>query len=74
MVYIMAALFHNTTSILVSSVIIYVICKSYKLKGLPVLAGATGCVQNLGGFSTRWGDTPNIVEAAQWGLTHIDFF
>mgnify|MGYP001565700455 CR=1 FL=1 len=73
MVYIMAALFHNTTSILVSSVIIYVICKSYKLKGLPVLAGAL-VASNLGGFSTRWGDTPNIVEAAQWGLTHIDFF
>jgi len=73
MVYIMAALFHNTTSILVSSLIIYVICKSYKLKGLPVLAGAL-IASNLGGFSTRWGDTPNIVEASQWGLTHADFF
>lgn len=73
MVYVMAALFHNTTSILVSSLIIYVICKSYKLKGLPVLAGAL-VASNLGGFSTRWGDTPNIVEARQWGLTHMDFF
>ena len=73
MVYVMAALFHNTTSILVSSLIIYVICKSYKLKGLPVLAGAL-VASNLGGFSTRWGDTPNIIEAEQWGLTHIDFF
>jgi Na+/H+ antiporter NhaD/arsenite permease-like protein len=23
---------------------------------------------NLGGFSTRWGDTPNIIEAHTWGL------
>ncbi|MFH0772816.1 MAG: SLC13 family permease [bacterium] len=73
MVYVMAALFHNTTSILVSSLIIFVICKSYKLKALPVLAGAL-VASNLGGFSTRWGDTPNIVEASQWGLTHQDFF
>src|SRR3990167_595831 len=73
MVYIMAALFHNTTSILVSSLIIFVICKSYKLKALPVLAGAL-VASNLGGFSTRWGDTPNIVEAAEWNLTHMDFF
>ncbi len=73
MVYVMAALFHNTTSILVSSLIIFVICKSYKLKALPVLAGAL-VASNLGGFSTRWGDTPNIVEASQWGLTHRDFF
>jgi len=72
MVYLMAALFHNTTSILVSAVIIFVICKSYKLKALPVLCGAL-VASNLGGFSTRWGDTPNIVEAGYWGLTHKDF-
>jgi Na+/H+ antiporter NhaD/arsenite permease-like protein len=72
MVYMMAALFHNTTSILVGSVILFVICKSYGLVGLPVLAGAL-VASNLGGFSTRWGDTPNIVEASQWGLTHYDF-
>jgi Na+/H+ antiporter NhaD/arsenite permease-like protein len=73
MVYVMAALFHNTTSILVGSVILHVICQSYKIKGLPVLAGAL-VASNLGGFSTRWGDTPNIVEAEQWGLVHQDFF
>ena len=72
MVYTMAALFHNTTSILVSAAIIYVICKSYKLKALPVLCGAL-VASNLGGFSTRWGDTPNIIEASYWGLTHKDF-
>ncbi len=73
LVYIMASLFHNTTSILVSSIIIFVICKSYDLKGLPILAGAL-VASNLGGFSTRWGDTPNIIESAQWGLVHKDFF
>ncbi len=72
MVYIMASLFHNTTSILVASVIIYVICKSYQLKALPVLCGAL-VASNLGGFSTKWGDTPNIIEASYWGLTHKDF-
>ena len=30
--------------------------------------------RNLGGFSTRWGDTPNIIESSVWGLTHGDFF
>ncbi len=29
---------------------------------------------NLGGFSTRWGDAPNIVESSVWGLKHTDFF
>lgn len=73
MVYLLASLFHNTTSIFVSSIIIYVICKSYNLKSLPVMAGAL-VASNLGGFSTRWGDTPNIIESAQWGLVHKDFF
>ncbi len=71
--YVMAGLFHNTTSILISASIIIVLCKSYKLPGIPVLSGAL-IASNLGGFSTRWGDTPNIVEAKQWGLTHMDFF
>ena len=73
MVYIMAALFHNTTSILISALIIYVICKSYNVKSIPVLAGAL-VASNLGGFSTRWGDTPNIVESATWNLNHFHFF
>lgn len=73
MVYVLAALFHNTTSILISAFIIFIICKSYNLKALPVLCGAL-IASNLGGFSTRWGDTPNIIEAAQWGLNHQDFF
>lgn len=73
MTYAMAALFHNTTSILVCTSIILAICESYQLRPLPVLYGAL-VASNLGGFSTRWGDTPNLTEAALWGLQHKDFF
>lgn len=71
--YIMAALFHNVTSILVNSYIIYVLSKAYKLPAVFILSAAL-IASNLGGFSTRWGDTPNIVEAQVWGLNHVDFF
>lgn len=71
--YIMAALFHNTTSILVNSYLIYVISKAYKLPAVFILSAAL-IASNLGGFSTRWGDTPNIVESGVWGLKHMDFF
>ena len=69
----MAALFHNTTSILVCAYITVLVCKSYQLRPLPVLI-ASLVASNLGGFSTRWGDTPNIVEAVEWQLHHKDFF
>ena len=69
----MAAAFHNTTSILVCAQIIVVICRSYSLPVLPTLSGAL-VASNLGGFSTRWGDTPNIIEAGVWRLQHVDFF
>lgn len=71
--YIMAALFHNTTSILVNSYLIYVISKAYKLPAVFILSAAL-VASNLGGFSTRWGDTPNIIEAQVWSLNHVDFF
>ncbi len=71
--YTMAALFHNTTAILVCTSIIVEICQSYQLRTLPVLSGAL-VASNLGGFSTKWGDTPNLTEAAIWGLQHQDFF
>ncbi|GAB4218947.1 MAG: hypothetical protein Fur009_2610 [Candidatus Microgenomates bacterium] len=71
--YVLAALFHNTTSILVNSYIIYVVAKQYKIPAAFILSGAL-IASNLGGFSTRWGDTPNIVESSVWGLKHIDFF
>lgn len=73
MTYVMAALFHNTTSILVSASIIAVIAKSYKVPVIPILSGAL-IASNLGGFSTRWGDTPNIVEAHTWGIGYGVFF
>lgn len=71
--YIMAALFHNTTSILVMATLVAIIAKSYGVPGIPILSG-TLIASNLGGFSTRWGDTPNIVEAQTWGLQHDAFF
>ena len=71
--FILAALFHNTTSILVNSYIIYTVAKQYKIPASFILSGAL-IASNLGGFSTRWGDTPNIVESSVWGLKHIDFF
>lgn len=71
--YVMAALFHNTTSILVSSYIIYAIAKQYKVPSATILSSAL-IASNLGGFTTRWGDTPNIVESQVWGLTHANFF
>lgn len=71
--YILAALFHNTTSILVNSYIIYTVAKQYKVPAALILSSAL-IASNLGGFSTRWGDTPNIVESQVWGLTHINFF
>jgi len=73
MTYVMAGLFHNTTSILVCARVITTICESYGVRALPVLSGAL-IASNLGGFSTRWGDTPNIKEAELWGLSHRDFF
>lgn len=71
--YLLAALFHNTTSILVCAYVTVLICKSYELRPLPVLLGSL-VASNLGGFSTRWGDTPNITEATAWQLNHRDFF
>lgn len=73
MTYVMAALFHNTTSIIVTVSIIAILCKSYKIPAIPVLCSAL-VASNLGGFSTRWGDTPNIVEAMTWNLGHGPFF
>jgi Na+/H+ antiporter NhaD/arsenite permease-like protein len=73
MTYALAAGFHNVTSILISANIVVVVCRSYKVYPLPVLC-ASLVASNLGGFSTRWGDTPNIIEAAVWNLGHLDFF
>jgi Na+/H+ antiporter NhaD/arsenite permease-like protein len=70
--YFMAALFHNTTSILVCAYVIVLICQSYRLQPLVVLLGSL-VASNVGGFSTRFGDTPNLTQARIWGLEHKDF-
>ena len=73
MTYVLAALFHNTTSILLSVTLTTLLCKSYRIPVIPTLSGQL-VASNLGGFSTRWGDTPNIVEAQTWGLNQSAFF
>lgn len=67
-----AALFHNITAIMVMTPIAIAICVSYKLPSRWLLCGAL-VASNLGGFSTAWGDTPNILEARVWDLSHGDF-
>lgn len=73
MSFILAALFHNITSILVGSYIIYALASQYKVPAVFLLSSAL-VASNLGGFSTRWGDTPNIIESQIWSLNHANFF
>jgi Na+/H+ antiporter NhaD/arsenite permease-like protein len=70
--YVTAALMHNVTSILIMTPIIIRLCESFKVPSRWLLCGAL-IASNLGGFSTKWGDTPNIVESAEWGLNALDF-
>jgi Na+/H+ antiporter NhaD/arsenite permease-like protein len=70
--YVTAGLMHNVTSILIMTPIIIRLCDSYGVPSRWILCGAL-IASNLGGFSTRWGDTPNIVEAKVWGLEAGDF-
>jgi Na+/H+ antiporter NhaD/arsenite permease-like protein len=48
------------------------ICARYRLPSTWLLCGMR-VASNLGGFSTRWGDTPNLIEAGVWGLSDGDF-
>jgi Na+/H+ antiporter NhaD/arsenite permease-like protein len=68
----MAAMFHNITSVLVIVPVAVAVCTSYRLPSKWLLCGIL-VASNLGGFSTAWGDTPNIIEARVWGLAHLDF-
>lgn len=68
----LAATLHNTTAILVATPITIIICQQFDVSARPILY-ASLVASNLGGFSTRWGDTPNLIEAAQWGLQYGDF-
>ena len=70
--YVTAALMHNVTSILIMTPVIIRLCASYHVPSRWILSAAL-IASNLGGFSTRWGDTPNIIESATWGLSASDF-
>src|SRR5436190_6498376 len=70
--YVTAGLMHNVTSILIMTPVIIRLCASYQVPSRWILSAAL-IASNLGGFSTRWGDTPNIIESATWGLTPGDF-
>ncbi|OLE53213.1 MAG: hypothetical protein AUG51_14060, partial [Acidobacteria bacterium 13_1_20CM_3_53_8] len=67
-----AGLMHNVTSILIMTPVIIRLCASYQVPSRWILSAAL-IASNLGGFSTRWGDTPNIIESATWGLGAGDF-
>lgn len=70
--YVTAALMHNVTSILIMTPVIIRLCASYNVPSRWILSAAL-IASNLGGFSSRWGDTPNIIESATWGLQAGDF-
>jgi Na+/H+ antiporter NhaD/arsenite permease-like protein len=70
--YVTAGLMHNVTSILIMTPVIIRLCASYRVPSRWILSAAL-IASNLGGFSTRWGDTPNIIESATWGLGAGDF-
>ena len=70
--YVTAGLMHNVTSILIMTPVIIRLCASYQVPSRWILSAAL-IASNLGGFSTRWGDTPNIIESGTWGLNAGDF-
>jgi Na+/H+ antiporter NhaD/arsenite permease-like protein len=71
--FVLAASMHNVTAILIMTPIVIRLCGKYEVPSRWILCGLL-VASNLGGFSTRWGDTPNIIEAKVWGLTNGDFF
>lgn len=68
----LAATLHNITSILVMTPITVSLCSRYAVPSRWLLYGSL-VASNLGGFSTAWGDSPNIIERRVWGLSHGDF-
>jgi Na+/H+ antiporter NhaD/arsenite permease-like protein len=70
--FVTAGLMHNVTSILIMTPIIIRLCDSFGVPSRWLLCGAL-IASNLGGFSTKWGDTPNIVEAEVWSLNALHF-
>jgi Na+/H+ antiporter NhaD/arsenite permease-like protein len=69
---VLASLLHNVTSILIMTPIIIRLCSKYEIPSRWILCGAL-VASNLGGFSTKWGDTPNIIESKMWNLQIMDF-
>jgi Na+/H+ antiporter NhaD/arsenite permease-like protein len=67
-----AGLLHNITAIMIMVPITITVCANYHLPSRWMLCGAL-VASNLGGFSTAWGDTPNLIEARIWNLSHGDF-
>jgi Na+/H+ antiporter NhaD/arsenite permease-like protein len=70
--YILAAFLHNITAILIVVPISYYFCKSYDIPVKYIFCGQL-IASNLGGFSSSWGDTPNIIESSVWNLQSLDF-
>jgi Na+/H+ antiporter NhaD/arsenite permease-like protein len=69
----LAGVLHNITAILLMIPIIISLCRAYGVPSRWILSGALAA-SNLGGFSTKWGDTPNIIESKIWNLKIADFF
>jgi Na+/H+ antiporter NhaD/arsenite permease-like protein len=68
-----AATLHNVTSMLIWAPLAMALCSQYRVPSHYILCGSL-VASNLGGFSTAWGDSPNLIEAEIWGLSHADFF
>lgn len=72
MTYVLAALMHNVTSILIMTSIAIRLCDKFKVPSKYLLC-AMLVASNLGGFSTKWGDTPNIIESRVWQIDNSAF-
>ena len=70
--YVLAGLMHNVTSILIMTSLAIRLCDKFRVPSKYLLCGML-VASNLGGFSTKWGDTPNIVQARVWGLDNSEF-
>jgi Na+/H+ antiporter NhaD/arsenite permease-like protein len=70
---VLAATMHNVTAILIMTPIVIRLCAKYDVSSRWILSGML-VSSNLGGFSSKWGDTPNIVESRVWSLTTGNFF
>lgn len=70
---VIAAIAHNITAVFVVTPLSISICSRYRIPSRWILSGVL-VASNLGGFSTAWGDTPNLIEAQVWGLNNSAFF